>query len=364
MRNRFEEFASLSQSTVRAVLAENNHSFTDTRAALLIIARKSWRAAISSWWYNRPAPPPIPSARGGTGCIELDDELFGFRAPEREVVFNDDQKISEELNNAQYDPLIECGCCFADVAWEQSAACAAGHLICRECLIRGVQASNNATVLCLSAATDERCIEPVCRKVLEVALPPVVLQAFDDRAARIDVKQSGLAVAGCPFCPFAEFEATPPYRFQRGRLLVLWVIFYVVLSRILPFNDIAICVTVTAILWFISTPEWLQRNVALPLGADTGARSKAARRRSTRFVCRNRSCGLGSCVVCAKAWPSMIVHSCVEDERDQLRLYVEQAMADAIKRVCPQCGCGFVKDGGCNKMTCRCGYKMWYVAHF
>jgi len=349
---------------VRAVLAENNHSFTDARATLLALARKSWRAAISSWWNNRPALPPIPSACGGTGCAELDEELFGLHAPEREVAVSNDQKLAEELNTEQYDPLIECGCCFADVAWEQSAACTAGHLICRDCLVRGAQESNNGTVKCLSAATEERCIEPVCRSVLEVALPPPVLQAFEDRAARVNVKQCGLAVASCPFCPYAEFEATPRYHFHRGTLLILWVAFYVVLNETLPFNVAAVYVTVTAVLCAIGTPEGLQRTVALALGADAGARSMAARRRGTRFVCRNPACGLGSCAICTKAWPSMTAHNCVEDERDRLRLHVEQAMADAVKRVCPQCGCGFVKDGGCNKMTCPCGYKMWYVALF
>lgn len=365
-RNRLPEFASLSQSTIRGVLAENNHSFTDARATLLVLVRNSWRAAISSWWYSRPAPPPISSARGGTGCAELDDELFDIRAPEREVAVSGDQKLAEELNIAQYDLLIECGCCFGDVVWEQSAACAAGHLICRDCLIRGAQDSNNASVLCLSAATDERCVEIVPRSVLAAVLPPTVLQAFEDRAARVNVKQCGLAVVSCPFCPFAEFEETPHYRFNRGKLAILWVVICVALSRLLPLNFTVTTgyVVVTATLYAIGTSEGLQRFVALSLGADAAARSMAAKRRGTRFVCRNTACGLGSCTVCNKAWSSMTSHNCAEDGRKQLRLHIEQAMADAVKRVCPQCRCAFVKDGGCNKMTCSCGYIMWYVARF
>ncbi|KAH8833091.1 hypothetical protein DL96DRAFT_1584642, partial [Flagelloscypha sp. PMI_526] len=34
---------------------------------------------------------------------------------------------------------------------------------------------------------------------------------------------------------------------------------------------------------------------------------------------------------------------------------------EAIKRICPHCNTSFVKDGGCNKMTCPCGYKMCYL---
>ncbi|UKZ73681.1 hypothetical protein TrVFT333_001331 [Trichoderma virens FT-333] len=40
---------------------------------------------------------------------------------------------------------------------------------------------------------------------------------------------------------------------------------------------------------------------------------------------------------------------------------VEQAMSMAIKRVCPRCNTSFVKNAGCNKLTCPCGYKMCYV---
>ena len=44
-----------------------------------------------------------------------------------------------------------------------------------------------------------------------------------------------------------------------------------------------------------------------------------------------------------------------------LRTQVEQAMSMAVKRVCPRCNTSFVKNSGCNKLTCPCGYKMCYV---
>ena len=36
-------------------------------------------------------------------------------------------------------------------------------------------------------------------------------------------------------------------------------------------------------------------------------------------------------------------------------------MSMAVKRVCPRCNTSFVKNAGCNKLTCPCGYKMCYV---
>jgi hypothetical protein len=55
------------------------------------------------------------------------------------------------------------------------------------------------------------------------------------------------------------------------------------------------------------------------------------------------------------------VHVCHESALVALRTQVEQAMSMAVKRVCPRCNTSFVKNSGCNKLTCPCGYKMCYV---
>ncbi|KAH7099906.1 hypothetical protein BKA62DRAFT_273958 [Auriculariales sp. MPI-PUGE-AT-0066] len=354
------EFSGLRRSTIRAVLAENNHSFVDSRETLLVLAGKSWRVAISSWWHSRPGISRTPSVRGDTGCAELDDELFGAQAPERDAVTSQDQQLATELNAEEYEQLLECGCCFADVTCEQAAACGGGHLVCRDCLVQSAQDSNSGTLRCISATTDEPCAQAFARELLEAVLPPVVLLGFDNRAARLDVAQSGLTVAACPFCPFAEFEETPDYRFDPGALLVLWVLGYVFLIETLPVSVVVGYVTLTALLFAIPPPAGAIRAILRWIRADAGAREVAARRRGTRFVCRNPACSLGSCIVCSKAWPSNVAHNCVEDERERLRLMIETAMTNAVKRVCPQCQYAFVKEGGCNKMTCRCGYKMCY----
>ena len=60
------------------------------------------------------------------------------------------------------------------------------------------------------------------------------------------------------------------------------------------------------------------------------------------------SCGKLSCLVCFKEWKEG-VHRCFEDD-DGLRLAMEKAMSEAIKRDCPSCGVAFVKTDGCNKV--------------
>ncbi|GAA5901660.1 hypothetical protein JCM6882_006034 [Rhodosporidiobolus microsporus] len=86
-------------------------------------------------------------------------------------------------------------------------------------------------------------------------------------------------------------------------------------------------------------------------------------------------CGRLSCLLCSGALnpsaPSL--HTCHssplpssfgapnpavnEKERaeESLRLAVEAAMSAAVARRCDRCGAGVVKEGGCNKVTCRCG---------
>ncbi|KAI0241054.1 hypothetical protein L0F63_006850 [Massospora cicadina] len=79
----------------------------------------------------------------------------------------------------------------------------------------------------------------------------------------------------------------------------------------------------------------------------------------TMLQCQSPDCGKLSCRLCfQQCLPS---HRCLENERDALRLKVEQAMADAVKRTCPECNLSFTKYDGCNKMTCRCGYIMCYL---
>lgn len=63
-------------------------------------------------------------------------------------------------------------------------------------------------------------------------------------------------------------------------------------------------------------------------------------------------CGLISCLFCAApVMPERGAHRCYSEEKDGLRLAVERARSEAVKRVCGRCGLSFVKEGGCNKVS-------------
>jgi TRIAD3 protein (E3 ubiquitin-protein ligase RNF216) len=81
------------------------------------------------------------------------------------------------------------------------------------------------------------------------------------------------------------------------------------------------------------------------------------------FRCQNTKCGKTSCRLCNKE--THIPLSCEEAKKDDkltLRHVVEEAMSAALIRKCNKCQQPFVKEYGCNKMSCtNCGNKQWYV---
>ncbi|KAF9651340.1 hypothetical protein BDM02DRAFT_857152 [Thelephora ganbajun] len=71
------------------------------------------------------------------------------------------------------------------------------------------------------------------------------------------------------------------------------------------------------------------------------------------FRCQNEECGAVTCRKCKK--PDHLPKSCAEVDEDKkidARHVVEEAMTNALLRNCPQCNKVFIKESGCNKMTC------------
>lgn len=71
------------------------------------------------------------------------------------------------------------------------------------------------------------------------------------------------------------------------------------------------------------------------------------------FRCQNPDCEKVSCRLCSKE--SHIPKTCAEHEKEtglSIRRQVEEAMSAALIRTCNKCNTPFVKEEGCNKMTC------------
>lgn len=81
------------------------------------------------------------------------------------------------------------------------------------------------------------------------------------------------------------------------------------------------------------------------------------------FQCPVEDCRYESCRHCGQAAhvPLRCEEVAKQNREDEGRLKVEEAMANAKIRTCPQCKASFVKSDGCNKMTCRCGAYVCYI---
>lgn len=80
------------------------------------------------------------------------------------------------------------------------------------------------------------------------------------------------------------------------------------------------------------------------------------------FTCPNVSCRIETCRHCQE--PSHIPLKCNEVEKKvetSSRKTVEEAMSKAKIRTCPKCKASFVKESGCNKMSCACGALVCYI---
>ncbi|KAL2158624.1 hypothetical protein VTH06DRAFT_4106 [Thermothelomyces fergusii] len=403
------EFRGLSRSTIKAILAEYNYSYLDARQTLVDVSSKSWRFTISSLllgrkpvtaaeaenhplivWKPTVQGPAVPTLKT-TGNAELDRELFeALIRPLTERARADrearDRQMAMELNKAEAEAagsMIECACCFAESAFEEFTSCNAdGHMVCFRCVQHCISEAvfgqawqrsivkETGSLRCPAAESTEcrGCIAPdhIHRAMLQEKNGAEVLRQLERRLAEHSLVASNLPLVRCPFCGYAEVDDIYLPVGESDLRLRTETVNTVALS--------ALCFCCLPFLWPLVLLAYLLAFVLLvtllahsrqTLGDELVREARAAvvrrrrRRRGLRFRCMNPDCGRASCLACEKGWTD--VHVCNESSLVALRTQVEQAMSMAIKRVCPRCNMSFIKNSGCNKLTCPCGYQMCYV---
>ncbi|KFH47111.1 E3 ubiquitin-protein ligase-like protein [Hapsidospora chrysogenum ATCC 11550] len=399
----YQEFKGLSKSTINAVLAESNYSYLEARQTLVDLSSKSWRFTISSFFLrrrpiatgdaeNHPLVVWRSSGQGSiypairaTGSPELNRELFErlivpLKEKERENRQTKDRELAILLNNEEAeaaDATHECACCFVPGAWEEFTHCNRdGHLICFRCVQHSIkeavfgqawQSSINpetGTLKCMavegSGCTGHVPQEHIRRAMMDEKKGAEILHRLDQRLAEHSLLATNMPLVRCPFCHYAEVDDIYiPAHESRIRVRI---------DSIINLVLVAICIGVTPFLLplvvlssllclIISSKQTFGDYLRTEWGRAMGRYRR--RRRGQKFTCQNPECARSSCLSCEKAWTD--VHVCNESSLVALRTQVEQAMSMAVKRVCPRCNTSFVKNAGCNKLTCPCGYKMCYV---
>ncbi|KZT37375.1 hypothetical protein SISSUDRAFT_1034102 [Sistotremastrum suecicum HHB10207 ss-3] len=399
----YEEWKSLSKSTIKTVLVENNYSYTKTRTSLSAIASKSWRVSFTNWLSKRAPPPALPP-RIVTNNQELADEISQLSKADTS---EQDLRLAREINAAEYeaaDSLLECQCCYIDYAWEELRACGNGHFSCRTCISKIVEESlfgqgsavdfSRSLIKCISVTGNEPCAFSMPTSDLRAVLPEEIWSALEEHCAKEALRESGVEsqVTRCPFCSYAVIDKVVlPYRFRKEarelyNSLSPWILLASSLTLFLRYRLILVSAMPLVLGRALLSSFWNLPSLVYPLpNRFFESRIWQLQRRLGRcrqigrpvvFRCRNNTCSKSSCRNCLQEWVGF--HDC-QDSKESLRLYVERAQAEAIKRTvrisiisqsissltqydqCPNCGVSFVKESGCNKMVCVCGYAMCYL---
>ena len=395
----YQEFKVLSRSTVDGVLAEQNHSYTSTRPVLMGLASKSWRSSFSTfllkwrksaqevsdkhfmlvWTKTIEGGSVLTPSLRDSGNKELDSELYRTilkpllekRLQAQEAINVELATLLNEQEAEEASALYECECCFSDTTFEHMATCTTGaHIICFNCIQHAVSEAlygqswglnidhGRGQIACL-APTDtipcNGCIPHglACRAILHSSKGGVQMwKKLESRLADQALIKSQFPLVRCPFCNYAEVDElclpkTPRWRLnttQPVRTLLLLAVSFNVLGLLCLY-------AIIARLFSLPAPSALLDQSCSKLTRKTYL--------SPRFKCRSPSCLRTSCLQCHKLWQDP--HICHESATLSLRTTVEAARTAALKRTCPRCGLGFVKDSGCNKMVCVCGYTMCYI---
>lgn len=397
----YQEFKTLSKITVDTVMAEHNHSYTRSKSTLEGIAAKSWRQNISkifaTWrrsernvlephsmvrWTlsGEGANAKVPELKK-TGNVELDRELhqtvlIPLIEDLKAKQISEDQVLAMKMNKLEArsaQALHECECCFSDTTFEQMATCTTGgHIICFSCLCQAVSEAifgqswsrnidhQSGQIKCLAALSVESCRGCIPRHAAYRAISQSKggseqIHRLESRLADRALLKSQIPLIRCPFCPYAEVNDLylPPEKFQYRLNRSAPVTLLFLLLSALGLLPIAVMYAVVRAFSFYALPG---PSVLL---SNSLTRLSRLRHYPRRFQCQSPLCALPSCMSCFKIWHDP--HVCYESAIQSLRTTIEAARTTAVKRTCPRCGLGFVKESGCNKLSCICGYKMCYI---
>ncbi|KAJ4138192.1 hypothetical protein NW768_002010 [Fusarium equiseti] len=298
------DFPFVPMKVIQHVLSEHNSLLFPTYLALHRIIEQEGERIPFNWTYKkRPSTKPskyteanidesIRSADRSSGRergeVELMEELKAARIARRHAMM-EQQNFDEARSRGQ---IKECECCFGDFAENRLVHCNGGdiHFFCIQCALRNAEIQVGHSKHELECLSTEGCKAGFSRKEREKFLPRSLASALDRIEQEESLRLAGLPdLAHCPFCSYAE--EYPPVAINK------------------------------------------------------------------EFQCRKPDCMVTSCRVCnlATHLPKTCEEAGEEAARDKglvVRREVEEAMSQALIRNCNKCNTPFIKEGGCNKMTC------------
>ncbi|KAK9248374.1 hypothetical protein V1506DRAFT_333132 [Lipomyces tetrasporus] len=309
------EFRTLPVRAIDEVLHQNKLSLSKAYGALDKVARyfMGERSTLSSKPRFQPLRAPrsakvemdfLLGLKLGQQVIQdLDAVKEQLRVERLKEAENKDKQFAVQLAEKEAEELgmtMTCGCCFGDYADFEMSQCSDGHLFCQACIQTQIENIIGLKQYKLKCIEVGGCEGVFVKSEIRRFIPDKLLEILDKNQQQAELLESGLKIDHCPLC------------------------------------DFAICIE----------------------NED-----------EKEFRCQNHECMAVTCRNCRKK--SHIPQSCEEYERDlakedglTARHQVEEAMTQALLRECSKCRQRFIKEDGCNKMTCsNCRNIMCYVCN-
>lgn len=252
-----------------------------------------------------------------------------------------DLTVAHNINLLEYEQLdqcITCDCCFGDFTFEQLAFCSEGtHSFCHSCIIRYISEGlfgqgalrGQSRIACISSTDDcQGCFLP---SLLQKVLSNDIWMAYENSLLD-SIKNHRIQCCQCGY--FELDESIKPLDTIYANTLVNWIakwimvveLFLLIIITSTRGFGLAFFINILFLsLQYISFHQWDKKS-DLELAYQRISKS----RRGNAFQCRNNECKTVTCLNCQRLIRGM--HTCYEKESDGLRLYVEKAMADAVKR--------------------------------
>ncbi|KAF8816831.1 hypothetical protein BYT27DRAFT_6378460 [Phlegmacium glaucopus] len=211
-----------------------------------------------------------------------------------------DHAVMDDADDEEDDGTgIECQCCFADYPFSKMVQCPEAHLFCSTCISTYAATQLGAHNSSLTCIHSSSCSLPFPPSELKRILSVKLYELYERLEQQKQIMQAGLE--GLEECPFCEWKCVLEVSSEEDKLF--------------------------------------------RCGNDDGG------------------CGVVSCRGCKKL--DHLPKSCKEVEEDKHldgRHAIEEAMTRALMRNCPKCQKAFIKEQGCNKMSCpNCHTLSCYV---
>lgn len=243
-----------------------------------------------------------------------------------------DGQLAQRLNEEEYDregQSITCGCCYGDQVFESLMFCSeANHAFCHDCVRRYLSEGlfgqgslrGQARINCISSDPCGGCLPTLA---LQRVLSQDMWKAYEQ--SQLEGFRSNEERVQCCACSYFELDGTSQpkifssswLRSLSGWLMVVEIVLMCFCSRSLFYIAISLP-------WLL----FIQWDIASDL--EMAYKRLIKTRRGMVLKCKNPECKIDTCLQCQR--PFRGLHKCWEKEADGLRLYVEKAMADAVKR--------------------------------